>query len=177
MRRDNVDWNMVIDAVFDGRGELDPMMLEDVRVIQYRKVAQAFKAGTFEPSVAVVQKAKALVAPAARRRLPLFLAPGSALASGARLSQGSEAQFLLEGEDVRIRLMLERTTDGWIVTGQASNGPWLVEGATAEAVSDESGRFVLTLLGESSALILRKSDVEFSVPTYEELANLGPLDQ
>lgn len=177
MRRDDKNWDKVIDSIFDGQGVVEDTAVDSDRISQYRKMAQAFKAASFEPSAAIVDQAKAILSPQVRRKLRLFLAPGSALASGARLAQGSEAQFVLQSEDVRIRLMLERTTEGWNVTGQASNGPWLVEGSGVESVTDDSGRFMLTISGESSALTLRNSDAEFIVPPYEELAELGRVDQ
>lgn len=166
-------WEQAIDAVFDNVGELDTLQVDAGRISQYRRMAQAMKAGFFEPTPSVVNMAKALLQAKPRKRLAWNLSPQSAMSAGARLAQGGETQFVLEGDGVRVRILLERTATGWDVTGQASGGPWIVAAEEGEVVTDESGRFVLSIVGPSSAFLLQNPESEIVVPAYEELADLG----
>lgn len=151
----------------------------NVRLKALRKTVEAARLPYFDAPTDLVNRAKALMAPAARRRLVARLLGNSLAGAGARGTATEEFALHVGTEEHSVRLQFVPRKGGWEVAGRAPAAGWHVVRLGSEEVSGPAGRFRFPVPSlEESGFLLRSPEsdthaVEIEVPAASELLRRG----
>jgi hypothetical protein len=149
------------------------------RLKALRKTVGAARLPYFDAPSDLVNRARALMAPATKRRLVARLLGNSLAGAGARGTATEEFALHVGTEEHSIRLQFVPRKGGWEVAGRAPGESWRVVHQESEIVSGPAGRFRFAVPSlEESGFLLRapESDihaVEIEVPAASELLHRG----
>lgn len=143
------------------------------RLDQHRVMAHALSEPTWTPTEEVLRRAQAIM-PETKRSVARLVRTTLDLA-GARRGGDDSFQLVYEAQDLRARLLFERTTHGWTVTGRVEgDATEAVVGDTAVAL-DEQGRFIAELdRSGGEEILVRRDGGDVALPLPPEVTSGGP---